>query len=100
MTIAGWRRKIDELDRALVRLLSRRARCSLTIGRLKRAAGMRLFHHAREREIARNVARANRGPLPDGAVQHLFEEILRVTRATVRESLRAESRRAKRRKSG
>jgi chorismate mutase len=100
MTITSWRRKIDELDRKLVRLLSRRARCSLAIGRMKRAAGLPLFHHARERQIGENVRRANRGPLPDSAVQHLFEEILRVTRATVRESLRLERRRAKRRKSG
>ena len=100
MTITNWRRKIDELDRKLVRLLSRRARCSLAVGRLKRAAGLPLFHHARERQIARNVRRANRGPLPDNAVQHLFEEILRVTRATVRESLRLERRRGNRAKSG
>jgi chorismate mutase len=100
MTITSWRRKIDELDRKIVRLLSRRARCSLAIGRMKQSAGLPLFHHARERQIAENVRRANRGPLPDRGVQHLFEEILRVTRATVRESLRRERRRAKGRKSG
>lgn len=88
MTIQQLRRKIDKIDRELVRLLGRRARVSLAIGRLKTAAGQPLFHRGREREIAGNVARANRGPLPDGALQRLFEEILRGTRATVRESLR------------
>jgi len=96
MTISGWRRKIDTIDRKLVRLLSRRARCSLAIGRLKRGAGLPLFHGRRERQIARNVRRANRGPLSDRAVQYLFEEILLVTRAAVRESLRREHQRKKR----
>lgn len=97
MTIAAWRKKIDALDRKLVALLSRRARCSLAIGRRKHRAGLPLFHHAREREIARNVRRANRGPLPDRAIQHLFEEILRVTRAAVRAELRRERTNVRRR---
>ena len=88
MTIQQLRRRIDELDRALVRLLQRRASYSLAIGRLKKAAGQRLFHRQRERQIASNVRRANRGPLSDLALQRLFKEILRLTRATVRESLR------------
>jgi len=95
MNIRQLRRRIDEIDRRLVRLLSRRAKCSLAIGRLKRSAGVPLFHHGRERQIAKNVRRANRGPLPDQSVQFLFEQILRVTRAAVRAALRAE-RRAKR----
>ncbi len=99
MTIQQLRRKIDEIDRRLVRLLGRRARYSLAIGCLKKAAGQRLFHRKRERQIASNVRRANRGPLPDGAVQRLFEEMLRVTRATVRESLR-QQRRPRPRKTG
>ena len=90
MSIRAWRRKIDAMDRKLVKLLSARARCSLAIGRLKQRAGLPLFHRQRERQIAENVRHANRGPLPDRALQHLFEEILRVTRAAVRESLRRE----------
>ncbi len=97
MTIAALRRKIDALDRQLVALLSRRGRCSLEIGRLKRAAGLRLFHHAREKEIAGNVARANRGPLPDRVLQEIFVHILRHTRTAVRAHLRRERRAAQRR---
>lgn len=102
MTIHKWRLEIDEIDRMLVHLLSRRARCSLAIGRLKQAAGLPLFHRKRERQIAENVRRANRGPLSDRAVRHLFEEILRVTRAAVRESLRRKrpSKRGPRRQAG
>jgi chorismate mutase/prephenate dehydratase len=90
--IARIRNRIDALDRALVRLLSRRARHSLEIGRRKRAAGGRLFSHARERQIAENVRHANRGPLPDRILVELYETLLRLTRRAVRDALRREER--------
>ena len=90
MRISILRREIDRIDRQLIRLLSRRARFSLAIGRLKRKAGLPLFHHQRELEIARNVRRANRGPLSDRAVEYFFQELLRLTRIAVRASLRSE----------
>lgn len=88
MKIRKLRRQIDAIDRRIVCLLNHRAEYSLAVGRLKRQRGMPLFHREREREIARNVRRANRGPLSDHAVQHLFEELLRVTRVAVRRVLR------------
>lgn len=90
--IARVRNRIDALDRALVRLLGRRARYSLEIGRMKRAVGGRLFSHARERQIAENVRRANRGPLPDRILVELYETLLRLTRRAVRNKLRREER--------
>lgn len=92
MSIRTLRREIDRLDRQLVRLLNQRAKYSLAIGRLKQRAGLPLFIHKREQEIARNIARANRGPLPDHALQHLYGELLQHTRAMVRRALRAERR--------
>ena len=95
MRIRKLRHQIDVLDRQIVWLLNRRAKHSLAIGRLKRLRRMPLFHHERELEIARNVRRANRGPLSDRAVQHLYEELLRVTRVAVRRVLRNERRAAR-----
>jgi chorismate mutase/prephenate dehydratase len=89
-SIARWRKRIDEIDRKLVRLLNRRAECSLAVGRIKDAAGLRLFHRQREREISQNVIRANRGPLTGRALDRLFTELLRLTRVTVRAALRKE----------
>ena len=86
------RKNIDAVDRALVRLLGRRARYSLAVGRMKRAAGGRLFSHARERQIAENVRHANRGPLPDRILVELYETLLRLTRRAVRNTLRREDR--------
>ncbi len=90
--ILKLRSRIDKLDRELVRLLGQRAQCSLEVGRKKRAAGQRLFSHARERQIAENVRRANRGPLPDRILVELFETLLRLTRRAVRNTLRREER--------
>ena len=90
MNIKALRREIDKLDRELVKLLNRRANHSLAIGRMKLRDGLPLFIRKREQEIARNIVRANRGPLPDRALKHLFEQLLQHTRAMVRSALRTE----------
>ena len=95
MSIAKQRRQIDAIDRKLVKLLNARARRSLVIGRAKQAAGLPLFHRQRERQIAENVRHANGGPLPDAALEHIFEQILRATRKAVRRMLHREKLRAR-----
>lgn len=95
MNIKALRRKIDKLDRELVKLLNRRASDSLAIGRMKQRDGLPLFIRKREQEIARNIRRANRGPLPNHTLEHVFEQLLQHTRAMVREALRAERRNPK-----
>lgn len=90
MNIKVLRREIDKLDRELVKLLNRRANHSLAIGRMKLLNGLPLFIRKREQEIARNIVRTNRGPLPDRALKHLFEQLLQHTRAMVRGALREE----------
>lgn len=91
--IQSYRNQIDALDRRLVRLLNDRAQLSLAIGRLKRQAGLPLFIHAREREIARNVRRANRGPLSDRSLVALYDFLLLLTRKMVRRELARASQR-------
>ena len=100
MNIKALRRKIDELDRTLVKLLNRRAQYSLGIGRLKQRDGLPLFIRKREQEIARNIRDANRGPLPDHTLEHVFEQLLQHTRAMVRKALWAERRSVKARGKG
>ena len=100
MNIKVLRRKIDELDRKLVKLLNQRAQHSLAIGRLKQRGGLPLFIRKREQEIARNIRHANQGPLPNHTIEHLYEQLLQHTRAMVRKALWAERRNAKRRAKG
>jgi chorismate mutase len=70
------RQRIDELDEALVRLLSARAACALEIGREKKAAGMEIYQPSREADVLAHVQRINPGPLDNGAIKRLFERVI------------------------
>jgi len=80
MDIAGWRKQIDELDRRLVDLLNQRARAAQEIGKLKRNTSMPIYEPDREKTIFENVRQANRGPLPDQELRHVYERIIDVMR--------------------
>ena len=80
MEIADWRKQIDELDCRLVELLNQRARAAQEIGKLKRNTSMPIYEPEREKTIFENVRRANRGPLPDQELRHVYERIIDVMR--------------------
>ena len=80
MDIADWRKKIDEMDLKLVELLNERAKAAQEIGKLKRNTKMPIYEPEREKLIFENVRKANRGPLPDKELQHVFERIIDVMR--------------------
>jgi len=80
MDIAEWRKKIDELDLRLVDLLNERAKAAQEIGRLKRNTQMPIYEPDREKKIFENVRKANRGPLPDNELRHVYERIIDVMR--------------------
>ena len=84
MSVADWRRKIDEIDRKLVELLNERSRCVLEIGRQKKQDGSPLYQPDRERQVLDAVERANRGPLSEAAIRRLFERILDEARSVER----------------
>ena len=80
MNIADWRKKIDDIDRKLVELLSERAQAAHEIGKLKRNTSMPIYEPDREKIIYENVRKANRGPLPDHELRHVYERIIDVMR--------------------
>lgn len=80
MDIADWRKRIDELDRKLVRMLNQRARAARNIGRLKRDTNMPIYEPRRERIIIQNIAKANRGPFPQTELRQIFKRIIAVMR--------------------
>ena len=80
MDIGDWRKKIDELDRRLVDLLSERARAAHEIGRLKRDANLPIYEPDREGIVFSNVQQMNRGPLPDRDLVRIYERIMDVMR--------------------
>ena len=74
--INDWRKRIDEIDEQLLKLLNERARCAVEIGHLKKKIRQPAFQPERELEILRHVESANRGPLGDAAIRRLFERII------------------------
>ncbi len=92
MEIEDWRRKIDELDRQIVSLLSERAEAAQAIGKLKRTTSMPIYEPNRERVIFENVRAANRGPLPDIELIHIYERIIDVMRALQGQELASRAR--------
>src|SRR6267378_1228506 len=87
MDISDWRKKIDELDRTLVELLSQRAQAAHEIGKLKRSAGLPIYEPDRERNVSRNVQSVNPGPLPDRDLLRIYERIMDIMRQIQQEEI-------------
>ena len=87
MDIADWRKKIDELDRLLVQLLSERASAAVEIGRLKRNTNLPIYEPDRERQVFDHVSKLNPGPLPDRELVRIFERIMDVMRNIQKEQI-------------
>jgi chorismate mutase-like protein len=87
MDIEEWRKKIDELDRKLVALLSERARAAVEIGRLKRNTDLPVYEPEREQIVFANVRQANPGPLPGRDLVRIYERIMDVMRNVQKEEI-------------
>jgi chorismate mutase/prephenate dehydratase len=76
------RRRIDALDRKLVRLLNERLELGRAVGEAKAAAGRRAIRdHEREREVLLRVTMGNAGPMPQADLIALYRRVMAVTRA-------------------
>jgi len=89
MDIEDWRKKIDDVDRKLVALLSERAKAAIAIGKLKRDTSMPIYEPDRERVVFDNVQQANRGPLPGRDLVRIYERIIDVMRNVQKEEITA-----------
>jgi chorismate mutase len=70
------RRRIDQIDDQLMRLLNSRSACAVEIGRIKRQIGMPVYQPEREKWILDRAERNNPGPLDSGAVRRVFERVI------------------------
>lgn len=84
----GWRKRIDEIDQQLVKLLNDRSQCAVEVGHIKKKLSMAAWQPDREAEILRNIVKSNRGPLDDAAIRRLFERIIDEARALERHSMK------------
>ena len=85
--VDDWRKRIDEIDLELVKLLNERSGCAVEIGHLKKKLNRPAWAPEREAEILRNVVKANHGPLDDAAIRRLFERIIDEARSLERRAM-------------
>ena len=86
-----WRKRIDEIDQQLVRLLNERSQCAVEIGHIKKKLNIPAWQPQREAEILRNVVKSNHGPLDDAAIRRLFERVIDEARSLERHAVESSS---------
>jgi len=81
------RRRIDQLDRRIVRLISDRARLASRIGETKRRNDQPVFSPDREETVLRRVSELSRqmGSVSQEAIRRIYSEIISACRSAERE---------------
>jgi chorismate mutase-like protein len=81
MEISDWRKKIDEVDEQIVRLINQRAEAAQAIGALKQKSELPVYEPQREKDVFEHVRRSNQGPLSNTEIVDIYERIIDVMRA-------------------
>jgi len=76
MSLEELRKKIDELDHQLVKLLNERARVVVEIGTLKTRTDKPVYSPDREKDVLARIVKINEGPLPDGCLIAIWRELM------------------------
>jgi chorismate mutase/prephenate dehydratase len=74
--VSGWRREIDEVDEQIVRLMNRRARAAMEIGKLKHQSGQAIYVPDREKKVFDHLHEVNEGPLPNRVLEAIWRELI------------------------
>ncbi len=99
MNIDDWRKKIDEIDLEMVRLMNQRSRCAIEIGKIKEKRNIDVYDPKREQQVLQNVQGVAKGPMSREAMKRLFERIIDESRRAEREHRQKHSPRRSTRKS-
>ena len=76
MSLEELRKRIDQIDSQLVKLLNERAQIVIEIGQLKDKNGGQIYAPDREREIFERIVKSNKGPLPDKCLVAIWRELM------------------------
>jgi len=77
--IEALRRRIDELNLDLLRMLSERAAVAEAIGRRQTEIGVSHYDPVREQAMLAALVAANRGPFSDATVKSLFKQVFQAS---------------------
>lgn len=78
------RRKVDALDRELVKLLNERTRLAEQVYRARLTSGEPLQNGAEDQEALARLLEQSKGPLPERTVRSLFRELMSTARSLVK----------------
>ena len=81
----AFRNSIDQIDGKILELLNRRTEAALEIGKLKKANNQPVYAPEREKAVIERLVKNNQGPLPNEAVEEIFQAIIHQVR-TVEEN--------------
>ena len=76
MTLDEIRRRIDEADAELLRLLSERADLVHEIGQIKKKEGLAVYAPEREEAVFQRLQKLNKGRLPEKSLRAIYREIM------------------------
>jgi chorismate mutase/prephenate dehydratase len=76
MSLDDLRKKIDQIDEELVKLLNARTGVALEIGKLKHKDGQGVCVPAREKEVLQRVTELSKGPLKPESLRAIFREVM------------------------
>ncbi len=88
MDIENWRRKIDQVDLEILRLLNKRAQFTIEIGNIKKQRLLPFHSPEREKLIIQRILKENPGPLGSDGVRRVFERIIDESRKLEKEALK------------
>lgn len=77
MSVGALRKRIDEIDAEIVRLLNERAGVAVEIGREKRSQGAPVVDAAREGQVFDRIRLLNRGPISASALEAVYRAIVK-----------------------
>jgi chorismate mutase/prephenate dehydratase len=80
-SLANLRRRIDRLDREILKCINERATLAHSIGKIKDAAGGTVYAPDREEEVLARAVELSAGPLSEQCIRAIFREIISGSRA-------------------
>lgn len=83
MILSDYRKRIDQIDDDLLRLLNLRAQMVLEVARMKAENNLPYRDIDREEQLIKRAIKRNAGPLLSAQVEGIFDLILEVSAAIV-----------------
>ena len=90
MNLEEIRKEIDQLDRQIAQLLTRRMECSNEVATFKKANGLPIYHPQRERQVIEKVRALTKAEYAD-ALETIYNCIMQESKRNQQQLLEKEN---------